>query len=182
MRKCNICEVEKPLTEFYNRWYKCKSCYKASELYKKQKQRITEYNKKWVSENSDKVLSYRESFYDKNPKYMTEYIAGRRKDPLFKTAMNLRIRLGGVVRAKNYTRKNHLNEILGIDWKGFKLYLSSLFDGGMNWDNYGEWEIDHIKPLSTAKNISEVEQLFHYSNLQPLWRSDNRRKSNKYKE
>lgn len=43
----------------------------------------------------------------------------------------------------------------------------------MTWDNYGEWQLDHIAPLSTAKTIEDVEMLCHYTNLQPLWAKDN---------
>jgi len=49
----------------------------------------------------------------------------------------------------------------------------------MNWENYGKWHIDHIIPLASAKNKEEMENLFHYSNLQPLWASDNFKKSDK---
>lgn len=49
----------------------------------------------------------------------------------------------------------------------------------MNWDNYGKWHIDHIIPLASAKTEEEMCNLFHYKNLQPLWASDNFRKSDK---
>jgi hypothetical protein len=49
----------------------------------------------------------------------------------------------------------------------------------MNWDNHGEWHIDHKIPLSTAKNEEELYKLNHYTNLQPLWSTDNLKKSNK---
>jgi hypothetical protein len=51
----------------------------------------------------------------------------------------------------------------------------------MSWDNYGEWHIDHIIPLSFAKNEDEIMKLCHYTNLQPLNGIDNIRKSNKIK-
>jgi hypothetical protein len=43
----------------------------------------------------------------------------------------------------------------------------------MSWDNHGEWHIDHIIPLASANTPEIIKQLCHYSNLQPLWASDN---------
>ena len=52
----------------------------------------------------------------------------------------------------------------------------------MNWDNYGlyngelgyGWDIDHIKPISSASTEQEVITLNHYTNLQPLCSKVNR--------
>jgi hypothetical protein len=49
----------------------------------------------------------------------------------------------------------------------------------MSWDNYGEWHIDHIIPISVGKNKEEIEGLNHYLNLRPLWAEENLKKSNK---
>jgi hypothetical protein len=49
----------------------------------------------------------------------------------------------------------------------------------MTWDNYGEWHIDHIIPLSSAKTESELIDLFNYKNTQPLWAKDNLSKGNR---
>ena len=57
--------------------------------------------------------------------------------------------------------------------------MESQFKDGMLWDNMGEWEIDHIIPLSTAQTEDELKKLSHYTNLQPLWAGPNRTKSNK---
>lgn len=75
-----------------------------------------------------------------------------------------------------YTQRNGLNDILGCSSIDFIIYYESLFSNGMAWNNHGEWENDHITPLITAKTIDDVRKLFHYTNLQPLWKSDNMRK------
>jgi hypothetical protein len=52
----------------------------------------------------------------------------------------------------------------------------------MNWENQGEWHIDHIRPCASFNLDNEEEryQCFHYTNLQPLWTEDNLIKSDKY--
>ena len=56
------------------------------------------------------------------------------------------------------------------------------FVDGMSWDNYGEWEIDHIRPCASFDLTDVGEQLkcFHYTNLQPLWMIDNIIKKDKW--
>jgi 5-methylcytosine-specific restriction endonuclease McrA len=49
----------------------------------------------------------------------------------------------------------------------------------MCWDNYGEWHIDHIIPISHGKNQKEIYKLNYYTNLRPLWKIENLKKSNK---
>jgi hypothetical protein len=51
----------------------------------------------------------------------------------------------------------------------------------MNWNNHGiYWEIDHIIPCSrfNLEDEEQQKQCFHYSNLQPLTKTENRQKSN----
>lgn len=49
----------------------------------------------------------------------------------------------------------------------------------MTWENQGEWHIDHIKPLSKSETLEELYKRCHYTNLQPLWSSDNIKKGAK---
>jgi hypothetical protein len=46
----------------------------------------------------------------------------------------------------------------------------------MSWENHGEWHVDHIVPLASAKTEAEVAALFALTNLRPLWASENQRK------
>ena len=51
----------------------------------------------------------------------------------------------------------------------------------MSWDNYGQWEIDHRIPISSfdLTNEAEIKECWALSNLQPIWKIENRLKSNK---
>jgi hypothetical protein len=63
-----------------------------------------------------------------------------------------------------------------------KGYLAGKFKDGMTWENHGEWHIDHIKPCASFNLLDEGEQkkCFHYTNLQPLWASENLSKGCKF--
>ena len=50
----------------------------------------------------------------------------------------------------------------------------------MSWDNYGEWHIDHKKPISAFHKDTPPHIINSLCNLQPLWEIDNLKKSNKY--
>lgn len=69
---------------------------------------------------------------------------------------------------------------LGCSIEFFKTYIEGLFTLGMSWDNKDKWQIDHIIPLSSF-DLTDRAQLLkacNYKNLQPLWTSDNLKKSN----
>ena len=70
-------------------------------------------------------------------------------------------------------------DLLGCSYETLRSHLEPMFRDGMSWDNKGKWHIDHIIPLSSAKTKSELEDLCHYRNLQPLWASENIKKGNK---
>jgi hypothetical protein len=43
----------------------------------------------------------------------------------------------------------------------------------MSFDNYGQWHLDHIIQLSTAKSKEDILKLNHYTNFQPLCAKEN---------
>jgi hypothetical protein len=101
-----------------------------------------------------------------------------KRDPLFKCICSIRNTLSQSFNRMGYTKKSKTFEILGIEWDGFKLYIENKFREGMSWDNYGEWEYDHIVAVSNGKTEQEVIKLNHYTNFQPLWWKENNLKSN----
>jgi hypothetical protein len=68
---------------------------------------------------------------------------------------------------------------LGCSIAYFKNYIASLFCDGMSWDNYGEWHLDHVRPLASfdLSKREEFLQAAHHTNYQPLWALDNCRKN-----
>lgn len=61
-----------------------------------------------------------------------------------------------------------------------KEHLEKQFKEGMTWDNHTTdgWHIDHIRPCCSfdLTKKEQQEECFHYSNLQPLWATDNLKK------
>ena len=51
----------------------------------------------------------------------------------------------------------------------------------MTWDTI---ELDHVRPLSSfdLTNPKQLKEAAHYSNIQPLLKSDNRKKGSNYHE
>jgi len=95
-----------------------------------------------------------------------------------------RIRLNLGTRLYLAVEKKHGNtmELTGCSKDDLYAHLESKFTEGMNWENYGKWHIDHIKPCAFFDLTKEEEQkkCFHWRNLQPLWAIDNMRKGAKY--
>ena len=69
-------------------------------------------------------------------------------------------------------------QLIGCSFEELKSHLESKFQEGMTWDNYGDWQIDHIKPCASFDLTDSNQQkiCFHYSNLQPLWKKENQSK------
>lgn len=104
-------------------------------------------------------------------------------DPFFKFKCNVRTLLylsfKRACKAK-YKKSKRTEDMLGCTLDFFMSYISSLFSEGMNFENYGMWHLDHIIPLATATDESEIIKLNHYLNFQPLWKLDNKKKGCKF--
>jgi len=99
------------------------------------------------------------------------------RDPLYKFRKSLGNSIRNSFRRGGFTKSSRSYDILGEEWEVIKVHFESRFTPGMSWDNYGEWHIDHILPISLATCEEDVIRLNHYTNLQPLWAKDNLLKS-----
>ena len=115
--------------------------------------------------------------------YFNQYHKKRKlNDPLYKLSINIRSLIGSSFKRAcdgTYIKGEKTENILGCSISDLINHLKFLFLNGMSFENYGEWEIDHIIPISSAKDENEIYLLNHYTNLQPLWKIDNIKKGNK---
>jgi hypothetical protein len=153
-----------------------------------------EYSRKYYQEHKDyyqtKSHKNKKRLYDKKyrqlkrnqiRKYHKKYTNQKRKiDINFKLATYLRNRIYCAL--KRNIKSNSTMNLLGCNIEFLKRYLANKFQLGMNWNNYGLWEIDHIRPCASFDLSKENEQreCFNYTNLQPLWKTVNRIKHVNY--
>lgn len=193
-RLCKKCNNEKDINEFYK--YKrgtCKECEKSRTLenYRNNKEAYKTNSKKWYSNNKEKSkensklyrinnkdeIKKRTKIYRINNNYYKSKIG----DNLFKVTINIRNLIRQSIKRQKYKKYSKTYEILGCSYQEFKVYMESKFQKGMTWENYGNyWHMDHIIPISWAKDEEEIIKLNHYMNFQPLYAIDNLIKGNRF--
>lgn len=131
--------------------------------------------KTWAKNNKKASAEIRKRYIKRSNYYTERYSA----DLNFRLRVILRNRLLQSIKVNQKTGSAVRD--LGCSIDQFKSYLESKFQPGMNWDNLGEWQIDHIEPLSKfdLTDLNQFRKACHYSNLQPLWKQDNLKKSDK---
>lgn len=188
----------------------CKTCYnikykankdKRREYYLNNKEYFREKSKEWIMENQESRKQYQKDYHFNNREKLSEqtrnnyqknvihkrevkrqyYNKRIKNDTLFKLIKNTRSLISNSLKRKFTEKSKKTTEILGCSFNEFYCYLEGKFDENMNWDNQGwYWHLDHIKPISLANSESEIYELNHYTNFQPLYCKDNIKKSNYY--
>jgi hypothetical protein len=81
----------------------------------------------------------------------------------------------------NLNIKFSYEEMLGCNRNEFKEYILKNLLEKMTFNNFGEWEMDHTIPISSFKfdSLDEIKKCFNYKNIKPMWKNDNRKKSDK---
>jgi hypothetical protein len=155
-----------------------------SEYHLKNREKILIKQKFYYNKNKEQILA-KDKEYRKRldvKKRQSERRKERKlQDPGYKAVCNLRRRICSIIRRNSKAETS--KKLLGCDKDFLVQYLASKFIEGMTWDNYGPkgWHIDHIIPCSSfdMSDPEQQKQCFHYTNLQPLWAEDNRKKSGK---
>lgn len=162
LKKCPDCGEYKPISEFHKDRFRkdglrvyCKECSN-----RQKREEASRPEQKLKKKIRDKI-------------YQT---AKAKSDPIYAAIKKVRTKVRKAIMRGKLESYNELTGFTNIEVRN---YLESKFQPGMSWDNYGHWHIDHIIPLATAKTVEEVKQLCHYTNLQPLWAADNKKKGAK---
>jgi hypothetical protein len=201
---CIRCKTEVKNWHRLEKFYLCKSCKhikakeRCKEYYKKNRENLVEYRRRYVGEKREEVNAAQRDQYQihkekrllakkeyigkpevkkQRAEYARKYYNKRIKtDIQFKLSKSLRNRLKEAV--KDGAKSGSAVSDLGCSIDEFKLYIENLFKDGMSWNNWGKWHLDHIIPLSSVDlTVREnVLKVCHYTNIQPLWAEDNIRK------
>lgn len=144
-----------------------------SDWQKENRDHLNEYHQKWREKNIDKHRENKRN-YERNRKA---------NDPLYKLISNFRTAIYQVLKENNVEKNKHYFDILKYTPEELIQHLEKQFTGNMTWENYGEWHVDHKKPI-TSFNFQEMGddefmKCWSLDNLQPLWGEENVRKSNK---
>ena len=211
LQKCSCCKSTMLLETYFSKnrrglYYKtCNTCRirttrNMKKHYEQNKEKIIERNTKWAKDNPEKrkdvANKYARANVVKKSEYMRTYKAADRHKCEHKTQRNrcricdagghLRHIVGGhVFNALKSNKSKHTIEYLGCDIATFRTHIEATFKVGMTWENYGEWQIDHIVPIKYVEDgeiptIEEVAERLHYKNTQALWAKENMAKSNRF--
>jgi len=161
---------------------------KSKEFRKNNKELVAEWRRNYYNNLSDddknKIREKKKKLYHKNnyKRNKLKYVNNKLlNDNFFKLKFNLRTLIRNSIKRGYTTKSKKTIEILGCSFDKFRIYIQSMFDENMNWENQGTyWHMDHIIPISSAETEEDVYMINHYTNFQPLYWLDNLKKGNKY--
>ena len=160
----------------------CKKCKSEAWVayHRKNKEKVRAIHKKHYYDNPDKMKLRREN--GKRRKNELERIRDK-TDICFKLNKRIRVNMNHSLKYNGTKNGRHWETLVEYTLGDLKKHLERKFINGMTWDNYGEWHIDHIIPISafnfTDPSHTDFKRCWSLKNLQPLWAFDNMSKSDK---
>jgi hypothetical protein len=142
----------------------------------------SEYHKEWSKENKEHRKEYYRQWNKDNREHVNEYKRNyererRASDPKYRLASRTRTAVYTCLKEANVSKYRSTFDTLGYTLEELMKHLENQFVDGMSWDNYGEWHVDHIRPMSSFEFESvddpEFKVCWSLDNLQPLWGPDN---------
>ena len=140
--------------------------------------------KTYALTHQEEISARKAAYYAANRAKKVAYfkaynVARRSLDLNFRLAHNLRTRISRAI-IKGQKSGSAIRD-LGCTIPEFRVHIERLFKDGMSWENYGQWHLDHIRPLRSfdLTNREKFLQAAHYTNYQPLWALENMIKNGK---
>lgn len=144
-------------------------------------------SQRYYAGNKEKCLTNMKFWSDRNPekrkkigqRWVVKELA---TNPSFKIGLNLRHRIYMALINRRLKKSAKTLKLVGCPIDQLRRWLEAKFSPGMTWENYGDWHVDHIRPCASfdLSDPEQQKQCFHYSNLQPLWETDNLSKGAKW--
>ena len=171
------------------RWYKANKEHLRKYQKKRRKENkeyIRKYQKRYQKANKEYICKlqkrWREANKDHVRKHHRRYQKKRlNESPAYRLNDNISRGIYGALRGSKNGR--HWETLVGYTLGDLVKHLEALFETGMTWENYGEWHIDHIIPVSafnfTESKHADFKRCWALENLQPMWASENISKGNK---
>ena len=157
---------------------------KAKEKYYQDPQAHKARVDKYKATHQERIKESNHRYKMENRQKCTEYQRIKRQtDPVYKFRSSF-VHLVGLYRKNSgYAGTKTTWEMVGCDFDFFLAYMQGQFTEGMSIENYGlgigKWSIDHIEPIRNAKCDADVERLNHYTNLRPMWNTENSSRAGK---
>ena len=155
----------------------------------KNKNELNAYHKDWAKENKEGLKVYAQQWNKDNREHVNKYKRNyertrRANDPKYRLAARTRTALYTCLKEANVSKYRSTFDILGYSIEDLIKHLEAKFTTGMTWDNYGEWHVDHKRPIAsfnfTSIDDKEFGECWCLDNLQPLWGPDNLSKGPRY--
>jgi len=162
---------------------------KQQKEYKKQyrkthKKEIKQYSKQYYKTHKEECKQRHKQYQKTHREEINKYIKEERKTPKNRLQHVFSTSIWKALKRRNSSKNgNSWEKIVGYTTQDLMEHLEKLFKDGMNWDNYGKWHVDHIKPKIsfnfTSYEDDEFQKCWSLENLQPLWAIENLKKGAK---
>lgn len=200
---CKSCKADK--SKLYREANRLKINETNKKIYEERKEDLKRKYKEYRLSHRDEVNLKKRIHYEKNREIIKAKTAQygssaagiekrsmrdkkrRENDSIYTLRVSLRSRFKRAISGK-YKKPSSILELIGCSLQEFRDYIEKQWDKNMTWGNYGfmktSWQLDHIKPVAAfdLSNPLELESCFHFSNVQPLWKSENASKGSKWDE
>lgn len=208
--KCKPCAIVKSRQWYIENIDRHKAAAKAYR--EKHKEKLLQVAKEFAINNPEKVKAYKANWKKRNPEIVRKhardgyykniesikkrkkqyllnnkdktnaYIKKRRSNPSIRLNDSIGNQLRALLRGKKKGKK--WIEIVGYTISDLMNRMQEQFKDGMSFDNYGEWHIDHIRPIASfdfsETPLETAKECWALSNLQPLWAIENIKKGAKW--